>query len=220
MHSISVTAPRARPFAPIVERAGGPSVKYSRYTEFIADSRDVREEDRALHDVVQRGAGGGQTRLDVLEPAVCAYPASILRAAHFAGLGADLTRQEEQVPRCGRRREHRQRRHVAARADHFAVRTLSGGARRRARLFHTFDADERATYVANRSVVGRSGTLYVLCFSNEDPDTGPHTIRPDELRAAFTAAGGWSIAELSAERIETRFHDNGAPAWLATIQRI
>ena len=70
------------------------------------------------------------------------------------------------------------------------------------------------------SVTGRSGTLYVLCFSNEDPDTGPHTIRPDELRAAFTAAGGWSIAELSAERIETRFHDNGAPAWLATIQRI
>jgi SAM-dependent methyltransferase len=40
-------------------------------------------------------------------------------------------------------------------------------------LFHTFDGDERAGYVASlAAVTEHDGTLYVLCFSDDGPDTG------------------------------------------------
>ena len=89
-------------------------------------------------------------------------------------------------------------------------------------LFHTFDADERALYAASLAAVPEhDGTLYVLCFSDEGPDRGPHPISLDDLRAAFCRANGWSVAAIEPERVHTRFHDDdGAPAWLATIQRI
>jgi SAM-dependent methyltransferase len=85
-------------------------------------------------------------------------------------------------------------------------------------LFHTFDADERPAYVTSlASVTEHDGTVYVLCFSDEGPDPGPHPVSQDELRAAFT---GWNVVAIERERVETRFHDHGAPAWLATIKRI
>jgi len=88
-------------------------------------------------------------------------------------------------------------------------------------LFHTFDGDERPRYVASlASVTARDGTLYVLCFSDAGPDTGPHPIRQEELRAAFNLSQGWNVAALEPDRIQTRFHENGAPAWFATIKRI
>ena len=88
-------------------------------------------------------------------------------------------------------------------------------------LFHTFDGEERARYVASlASVTERGGTLYVLCFSDQGPETGPHPIRQEEIRAAFRPGTGWEVAAIEPQRIETRFHDHGAPAWLATIRRI
>lgn len=88
-------------------------------------------------------------------------------------------------------------------------------------LFHTFDADERPGYVASlASVTERDGTLYVLCFSDDGPDAGPHPISSEELRAAFEPSDGWHVAAIDADRIATRYHDDGAPAWLATIKRI
>ncbi|MGW4770491.1 class I SAM-dependent methyltransferase [Nocardia sp. NPDC004278] len=88
-------------------------------------------------------------------------------------------------------------------------------------LFHTFDGDERARYVASlASVTEHGGTLYVLCFSDIGPDTGPHPVGREELSAAFGAGAGWQVAAIEPDRIQTRFHDDGAPAWLATIQRI
>jgi len=88
-------------------------------------------------------------------------------------------------------------------------------------LFHTCDADERPGYVASlASVTEQGGTLYVLCFSDDGPDTGPYPVRQDELRAAFNPGAGWSVAAIEPERIETRYHNEGAPAWLATIKRI
>ena len=98
-------------------------------------------------------------------------------------------------------------------------------------LFHTFDADERPAYVASlASVTEHDGTLYVLCFSDDGPDTGPHPISQQELRAAFNSSTGepstgrpgtqWHVAAIEPDRIQTRFHDHGAPAWLATIKRI
>jgi ubiquinone/menaquinone biosynthesis C-methylase UbiE len=89
-------------------------------------------------------------------------------------------------------------------------------------LFHTFDDDnERTRYAASlASVTEDGGSLYVLCFSDQGPDTGPHPISQEELRAAFNPSTGWNIAAIEPERLQTRFHDNGAPAWFATIKRI
>jgi hypothetical protein len=89
-------------------------------------------------------------------------------------------------------------------------------------LFHTFDVDERHEYVASlASVTEHDGTLYVLCFSDESPDTGPHPISQDELiaEAAFRR-NGWRVEAVEADRIQTRDHGDGAPAWFATIKRI
>jgi len=89
-------------------------------------------------------------------------------------------------------------------------------------LFHTFDdEDERSAYVASlASVTRRDATLYVLCFSDEGPDTGPHPISQQMLRAAFDSRDRWNLVAIEPDRVETRFHDHGAPAWLATIKRI
>jgi ubiquinone/menaquinone biosynthesis C-methylase UbiE len=88
-------------------------------------------------------------------------------------------------------------------------------------LFHTFNGEERQQYVASlASVTQHNGTLFVLCFSDEGPDTGPHPISQEQLRAAFNPSHGWNLVALQPDRIETRFHDHGASAWLATIKRI
>jgi 2-polyprenyl-3-methyl-5-hydroxy-6-metoxy-1,4-benzoquinol methylase len=88
-------------------------------------------------------------------------------------------------------------------------------------LFHTFDGDERLRYVAGlASVTEPGGTVHVLCFSDEGPDTGPHPVSRDELQSAFAAHSGWKVVTVVPERISTRFHgENGAPAWLATVSR-
>jgi SAM-dependent methyltransferase len=87
-------------------------------------------------------------------------------------------------------------------------------------LFHTFDADERPRYVASvASATKRGGTLYVLCFSDIGADVGPHPVSERELRAAFDSDDRWEVVAIEAERVGTRFHDAGAPAWLATVKR-
>jgi len=89
-------------------------------------------------------------------------------------------------------------------------------------LFHTFDDAERPVYVASLAAVTDPGaTLYVLCFSDEGPDTGPHPVSRQELAAAFGTRNGWQVSAIEPERAQTRFHgENGAPAWLATIRRV
>jgi SAM-dependent methyltransferase len=88
-------------------------------------------------------------------------------------------------------------------------------------LFHTFNAQERVRYVTSlASVTEHDGTVYVLCFSDDGPDRGPHPIGQDDLRAAFSAENGWAVSAIESERIQTRFHEDGAPAWLATIKRL
>ena len=88
-------------------------------------------------------------------------------------------------------------------------------------LFHTFDRGERPGYVASlASVTGREATLYVLCFSDRGPGTGPHPVSQEELRMSFTPSDGRDIAAIEPDRVQTRYHDDGAPAWLATIRRI
>ncbi len=106
----------------------------------------------------------------------------------------------------------------ALRLDHLGRRfqtVLDSG------LFHSFDSEERSAYVASlASVTEHGGTLYVLCFSDQGPNTGPHPVSRQQLQEAFNASTGWDIEAIEVERAQTRFHDdNGAPAWLATIKR-
>jgi ubiquinone/menaquinone biosynthesis C-methylase UbiE len=87
-------------------------------------------------------------------------------------------------------------------------------------LFHTFDGDERPGYVASlASVTERDATLYVLCFSDDGPGTGPHPVTADDLRVAFRPGTGWDVTALEPDRIHTTYHDDGAPAWFATVKR-
>jgi SAM-dependent methyltransferase len=89
-------------------------------------------------------------------------------------------------------------------------------------LFHSFGGDERPGYVASlASVTEPAGTLYVLCFSDHGPGTGPHPVSQEELRAAFGPGRGWNVVAIEPDRVQTRYHDDdGAPAWLATMKRI
>lgn len=87
-------------------------------------------------------------------------------------------------------------------------------------LFHTFSADERRGYVASLATITEyGGRLHVLCFSDRGPDTGPHPVREEELSAAFNPGSGWNVTTVKADRIHTRYHSEGAPAWLAMIER-
>jgi SAM-dependent methyltransferase len=85
-------------------------------------------------------------------------------------------------------------------------------------MFHTCDAGERPRYAAGLvSVTDPGAILYVLCFSDEGPGTGPHPVSRADLHTAFDS--GWDVA-IEPDRVHTRFHDeNGAPAWLARITR-
>src|SRR5262245_1110951 len=88
-------------------------------------------------------------------------------------------------------------------------------------LFHAFDGEERRAYVESlASVTEHNGTLYLLCFSDEGPETGPHPVSQEEVRAAFNRTTGWNVAAIEPDRIQTTFHEKGAPAWFATIKRI
>jgi len=88
-------------------------------------------------------------------------------------------------------------------------------------LFHTFDGDERPEYVASlASVTKHDATLYGLCFSDDGPATGPHPVTQKERRAAFKPNNGWNVASIEPDRIQTRYHDQGAASWFATIKRI
>ncbi|MEU4194014.1 class I SAM-dependent methyltransferase [Kribbella sp. NPDC026611] len=87
-------------------------------------------------------------------------------------------------------------------------------------LFHTFDAEERAEYAASLAKVASSGTtLHILCFSNEGSDPGPHPISREDLHAAFAQDPHWTITHLEPTTVATRYHEHGAPAWLATVSR-
>jgi hypothetical protein len=57
-------------------------------------------------------------------------------------------------------------------------------------------------------------------FSDDGPGTGPHPVSQEELRAAFSPGSGWNVAAIEPDRVQTRYHDDGAPAWFAAIKRI
>ena len=88
-------------------------------------------------------------------------------------------------------------------------------------LFHTFNDVERSQYEESlASVTEPGGTLHVLCFSDTGQDLGPHPVSQGALRAVFDRGGRWRVDTIQPHRLQTRDHDLGAPAWLATIRRV
>lgn len=93
-------------------------------------------------------------------------------------------------------------------------------------LFHVFDDDDRARYVAGLArVVRPGGRLFMVCFSDKEPGTqGPRRVTRSEIERAFSR--GWSVVEIRAARFETRpdiedvsFSEGGPHAWFSVIER-
>jgi SAM-dependent methyltransferase len=112
-------------------------------------------------------------------------------------------------------------------------------------LFHVFDDQDRARYVASLAAVLRDGgrcyddlsqgvrkrmkeiavlrdggRCYLMCFSDRQPgDFGPRRVSQDELRAAFRR--GWKVASITADTFEINpgLGTLRAEAWLAAIER-
>jgi SAM-dependent methyltransferase len=149
-------------------------------------------------------------------------------ALHIASLGARVLGIDVAETAVTIAREKAAARGIAAEFVVADALSLDRGRSRRAfetvldcGLFHAFDSDERRGYAASlASVTRRGGIVYVLCFSDVEPDTGPHPVSQQDLRAAFKRSSGWRVAAVRPDRIQTRFHARGASAWLATIARI
>ncbi len=93
-------------------------------------------------------------------------------------------------------------------------------------LFHVFDDEDRARYVAGLAYVTRpGGRLFLLCFSDEEPGTqGPRRVTQQEIRDSF--ADGWAVEEVRTARYEVRpelegisFSEGGPKAWFSVIRR-
>ncbi len=88
-------------------------------------------------------------------------------------------------------------------------------------VFHVFDDDDRARYVASLAAVLRpAGRCYLMCFSDQQPGNwGPRRVRADELRSAFR--NGWAVESISADTFDINPIDGTtqALAWLAAIRR-
>ena len=85
--------------------------------------------------------------------------------------------------------------------------------------FHTFDDDDRRTYVASlASVVVPGGRYFLLCFSDRQPGVfGPRRVSQAEIHDAF--ADGWSVDAIDPATMDTT-GDRSVLAWRASITRV
>lgn len=88
-------------------------------------------------------------------------------------------------------------------------------------LFHVFNDDDRARYVAVlRNVTASGGVCCLMCFSDRQPgDWGPRRVKREEIEAAFS--DGWTIESLEHAEfdINPTFGNTTVQAWLALIRR-
>ncbi len=87
-------------------------------------------------------------------------------------------------------------------------------------LFHVFDDAERERYVRSLvAVLAPGSTLHLLCFSDEEPPgPGPRRVSEWDIRSAFR--GEFALSRIHAGRFESRVHEGGARAWVATLTRL
>jgi SAM-dependent methyltransferase len=88
-------------------------------------------------------------------------------------------------------------------------------------LFHALADEDRPRYAAGlASVVRPSGRAFVLCWSDRNPfGFGPRRVTRRELRATFSAAGGWRVDGIEAEELASRLPGGRVHAWLARLTR-
>lgn len=86
-------------------------------------------------------------------------------------------------------------------------------------LFHIFDDDDRATYVASvRSVLPPGGRFFLLCFSDRQPgDQGPRRITENDIDSTF--AQGWRIDSTERTPLASATNPDGIHGWLVTLTR-
>jgi hypothetical protein len=87
-------------------------------------------------------------------------------------------------------------------------------------LFHVFNDDDRAAYVASLAGATAPGSRYfMLCFSEHQPgDFGPRRVTQAEIRAGFQ--NGWHVDAIDPVKLEANLGPEGIFAWLARITRI
>ena len=86
-------------------------------------------------------------------------------------------------------------------------------------LFHVFDDEDRAPFVASlASVIRPGGRYFMLCFSeNEPPGWGPRRIAQGEIREAF--ADGWHVDAIEPTDLTVTVRAEPVRSWLASIAR-
>jgi 2-polyprenyl-3-methyl-5-hydroxy-6-metoxy-1,4-benzoquinol methylase len=87
-------------------------------------------------------------------------------------------------------------------------------------LFHLFPDSARKRFTAAlRTVLRPGGMYYLLCFSeHETRPGGPRRVTQREIRKTFQQ--GFHVEEICATRVETRIHEDGSRAWLASVRRV
>lgn len=88
-------------------------------------------------------------------------------------------------------------------------------------LFHIFDDEDRARFVASvRAVIPSRGRYYMICFSDRQPGTmGPRRVSQSEIRQAF-GQPAWRVDALDAVTMDTNMDEIGVRAWRASIVRV
>ena len=88
-------------------------------------------------------------------------------------------------------------------------------------LFHTFDDGDRVRFADQVwRVLKPGGTYHMMCFSDREPGDwgGPRRVSRREIREAFRPPR-FHVRSIEDSRFETRFHDGGGRAYLATVER-
>ena len=88
-------------------------------------------------------------------------------------------------------------------------------------LFHTFSDEDRKLFTKSlKAALKKSGTYFMLCFSDKEPSDwgGPRRVTKDEIRETFSS--GWKINYIREARFSTLFNDEGGYAWLSSISLV
>ena len=86
-------------------------------------------------------------------------------------------------------------------------------------LFHVFEDDDRARYVAGLSAATMTGARYhLLCFSDREPgDWGPRRVTRAEIESSF--ANGWQIESIEPMVFQTNRDPSQVQGWYAAVRR-
>lgn len=88
-------------------------------------------------------------------------------------------------------------------------------------LFHVFSDPERRTFERSlRTALNKSGTYFMLCFSDKEPTDwgGPRRVSRREIEMAF--GSDWRVNYIRTAKFSTAFSEDGGQALLSSITSI